>query len=135
MAGQTFGAEVGELRRIAAWVRGECARAGLPDETALDLELCVDEVVSNIIKHGFDGPTGPEVWIDLVATAQEARVVVQDEGRALDPLVVPRKLAPLSLDDLTVGGYGLVILRALARDLSYQRTGGRNILAFTVARS
>jgi anti-sigma regulatory factor (Ser/Thr protein kinase) len=60
---------------------------------------------------------------------------VEDGGVPFDPTTVaPRNpVPPASLEDATIGGLGLALVRRFARDLAYQRlANGRNRLGLTV---
>jgi len=131
---RTFAGELADLREISRWTREVCAATGLTPDRALDLELCLNEVAANIIHHGYDrsGPRPFSIWLTPTEGGVQARV--EDFGRPFDPTRAPERDAPASLTDLTVGGYGIQIVRNLAQNLRYRRDGNRNVLTFGVSR-
>jgi anti-sigma regulatory factor (Ser/Thr protein kinase) len=131
----TFACAIPELRRMSGWVHEVCADAAIDHDLALDLELCLHEVVANVILHGCDHPGGSPISVSLTASRDGVRATVEDFGRAFDPRQVPERPVPATLEDLTPGGRGVEILRRLARDLDYRRDGDRNILTFRVGRT
>jgi two-component sensor histidine kinase len=75
-------------RRLAASVFAEgggrlevsCPPVRLPTETAVNLGLILNELVTNSAKHGAAGRGSAAVRIDVQASDAEVRVVVADDG-------------------------------------------------------
>jgi serine/threonine-protein kinase RsbW len=85
-------------------------------------ELVFEEVVTNIIKHGYadDREHGIEVSLDI---SGEAIVMsFEDDGVQFDPREHPPVKRSGSILDVSTGGRGLLLVRAAARRLDYQRT-------------
>jgi sigma-B regulation protein RsbU (phosphoserine phosphatase) len=132
---RAFPAKLTELPGICRWTRDLCARAGIEEAAALDLELCVHELVANLVLHGGATARFAPVRVSLAFDGGSARVRIEDSGRPFDPLLEPERPVPASFEELTLGGYGIPIVRRLARDLRHRREGDRNILEFTVGPS
>ena len=62
----------------------------------------------------------------------DAGLTVSDSGLAFDPLSLPAKGSPKSLDEASRGGLGLPMLRHFSDWMRYRHEGGRNQLAFGV---
>jgi len=60
----------------------------------------------------------------------EAGVTVSDAGAPFDPLAAPIVKPPQSLEDLSQGRMGLVMIRRCSDWLRYRRSDGRNHLTF-----
>ena len=104
------------------------ARGASPDATFL-VRLAIEELVTNCIKYGYD-TAGSEHAIDVsLSIADHAlTVVVVDDGHEFDPLsTVPPDLS-LPLEQRSVGGLGIHLLRELADDVRYERLDGMNRL-------
>jgi anti-sigma regulatory factor (Ser/Thr protein kinase) len=125
--------DAGELTRMTTWILEVCKAAGLPPKTAFAVQLCLDEVVGNIIQHGKGEARASEIVASL--TREQARVVlsVEDDGGAFDPTGMPAPQRHESLDDLPVGGLGIHLMRQFASAVDYRRDGGRNYLRLTFA--
>ena len=124
-------ADTEELVRLAEVVAG--LAGGLDSAVAGRMMVVLNEVVTNVIRHGRlppDATIGVELDLegaDLVAT-------VDDPGPAFDPLASPPAVDPaLPLDDRPIGGLGLFLARRLARELTYRREHGHNRLTVRVA--
>jgi serine/threonine-protein kinase RsbW len=120
-----------ELQGLSAWLRRFVEHVGAGAATTASLELCVHEVVTNVIDHAFLDDDLHEIVVRLEDHETEIVAIVEDDGAPFDPLTVPPRAKPRTLDEATVRGYGLPILRALAGRLAYERTADRN--RFTLA--
>ena len=108
-------------------------RRELPQKARCACELVFEEVVTNILKHGYtdDREHDIEVSIDFPDSAIVMRF--EDDGVPFDPLRHPPDRQTGSIVDAKVGGRGLTLLRAAASRLDYTRTPNqRNRLIVTV---
>lgn len=107
----------------------QLARARAIDADAVaDMQVALDEILSNILTHGFVG--GQPHRIDLVISVDGQRLTaeVEDDCAAFDPLLVPPPEIGAPLKDRRVGGLGVHFVRKLMSEVSYARVGGRNRL-------
>ena len=110
----------------SAWARALADEAGLSEERQYALDLCIVEMVSNIVDHSYRGRPG-EIRLELALGQGSAILTIVDEGPAFDPLSVPAPVAPASLDDAAIGGYGIHMVRSSADACEYKRSDGRNV--------
>lgn len=61
------------------------------------------------------------VHFDLAVTRGHARFTIRDEGRGFDPLALPDPCDPANLG--RIGGRGLLLIRALMDEVTYNATG------------
>jgi serine/threonine-protein kinase RsbW len=105
------------LGRLA--LAGLARTSGLDAETLADLKLALTEACSNSIRHAYaDGDGAVEVVFEVRPDRLVIDVVDSGEGFALEgPAKAPE-------DELTEGGLGMAIIRAIADELELGR--GRN---------
>jgi anti-sigma regulatory factor (Ser/Thr protein kinase) len=115
-----------ELRRMSLWFRGFAGEVGLPEAKALDVELCLDELVANVVQHAYTDGGEHEITLTLETHDGELLATIEDDGPPFDPRQAPDPERPSSLDDATIGGWGLPIVRAFADEVLYERRAGRN---------
>src|SRR5215212_4716255 len=77
-----------ELDRLARAVEEFGARHRLTKKQIFDLQLGLEEIVTNIIFHGAGTGESP-ILSSFDVEAGEVRLVIQDEGPAFNPLSVP----------------------------------------------
>jgi sigma-B regulation protein RsbU (phosphoserine phosphatase) len=98
--------------------------------------LVFEEIVNNISRYGFDD--GREHPIEITGDIEDAHLTLtfDDAGRPFDPRTQPAAKPAGSLEEATIGGRGILLVRAAARRLDYQRTAsGHNRFTVTLARS
>jgi serine/threonine-protein kinase RsbW len=98
----------------------------LTDEVRRDLQVVLDELLSNTVRHGEAG--GREAAIDLAIAVETGWLVVEivDDGPPFDPFSVALPDTTLPLDRRTPGGLGILFVRELVDEYAYDGAGGRN---------
>ena len=109
-------------------------RRGLAEGLRADLAIVLGEVLNNIVEHAV--PQGTAGWIEVEVTHAAGRLQVEtvDAGAPLPPQLLSGAVLPVMGDtplDVPEGGFGWVIIHALAKDMTYEREGGRNRLSFS----
>jgi serine/threonine-protein kinase RsbW len=113
-----------ELRRASAWLR-ECGEGlAVPADQIDRLEVCLNEVLANLLEHGGT-PTAREpirLRLEAISPAGGAGVclVISDAGEPFDPLVVTDKPLPAHLGEASPGGLGLRLVRAYTDGMAYR---------------
>jgi serine/threonine-protein kinase RsbW len=87
--------------------------------------LALDEILSNIVRHGFGGRRAA---IDLTFSVDDEFVAVEivDTADAFNPLLAPAPDTSSPLDDRQPGGLGIALVRQLMDDTRYERRNERN---------
>lgn len=93
-----------------------------------DLYVVLDEVLSNILKYGYDDDAAHPIHVKLSANDAAVEIVIEDDGRAYDPFASPAPDPGLPLAERPLGGLGLHFVRNLMDDVKYQRENNRNYL-------
>ncbi len=122
-----IGNRVPELARVFAAV-DEVARGRVPAQAADDLKVALDEIVSNVIAHGYTDGAPHEIRVTIALDTARIVALVEDDGVAFDPLAVPPPDLAADAGQRPVGGLGIHLARGLMSDVHYQRVAGRNVL-------
>jgi serine/threonine-protein kinase RsbW len=117
-----------EVVRAVEALRVLCHTAGLPEERAHDVCLALDEVLANVIRHGYKGD--PRGAIHVLADLRDSELVleVRDQARAFDPLSAPAPDLDRPVHERPIGGLGIHLVRSLVDHLEYAREQGENRL-------
>jgi serine phosphatase RsbU (regulator of sigma subunit)/anti-sigma regulatory factor (Ser/Thr protein kinase) len=121
---RSFPRELASIPEAASWLDATAAEAGIPEPAAFAMQVCLEELFSNSVRHGSRIPGLVEVEIE--AAPDRARMIIEDEGPAFDITQAPALKASVSLEDVEPGGLGIVLIKGFANGLTYQRAGGRN---------
>ncbi len=129
-----FPAAIGGLRAIRAFVERFCAQAGVPRDPCLRLNLVLEELFTNTIKHGYRDGTDAPVWISLARAEGALRVVYEDGGPPFNPYAWLAAAAAEGPQPLRrPGGLGILLTRELAASREYAYVFGRNSIRLGMA--
>jgi serine/threonine-protein kinase RsbW len=124
----TIDAGVDQLAGVRAFVRTQVAAAGGDDELTTDLVQAVDELVCNIVEHGYAGRPG-SIDIAFIETPDEIGFRIRDDAPPFDPTSVPEPPLDLPLGQRRLGGMGVHLARALTDEFHHRilPTGGNEV--------
>ena len=122
------GNKLTELERLMAGVTSWCRKHAISDETVYEVNLIVDEVMSNIIRHGFSDDKEHTIKFGLSLEKSDLVMTVEDEGLHFNPLIIPPPDTSRPIQERQPGGLGIYIVNKLTREVQYRREGGRNFL-------
>lgn len=115
-----------ELRRMSAWFREFARDTGMPEKRVFDVELCLNELMANVIRHAYDDEEPRRLVVTLEHAPGRLRAVLEDDGRPFDPTSAPAPSPLVALPSDRTGGWGIPIVRAFASEVLYERRDGRN---------
>ncbi|MCI0589708.1 MAG: ATP-binding protein [Planctomycetes bacterium] len=111
---------------------GLLERRGVAPPVAYATPLALEEVLSNVIRHGYTDGGRHEIERALRVGEGGVEVEVVDDGREFDPVTAPEPDLDLPLAERRAGGLGIHLLRAFASEIRHERLGGRNILRLRI---
>jgi serine/threonine-protein kinase RsbW len=119
--------DVSELERVMSFISELCARNSIPPEIEYDLNLAMDEMVTNIAKHAF--PEGEEnhFTVSINLSHQEFVAHIEDDGIEFNPLDHPAPDLDASLEERREGGLGIFLVRQIMTSMEYRRVAGKNL--------
>jgi anti-sigma regulatory factor (Ser/Thr protein kinase) len=127
-----------DLAQVPSWIERLASHHSIPANTQFAMNLCLEEVLSNIIRHGYVGRPDHSIGIRFTSPRENYFVlVVEDQAPPFNPVAAP-ELPPISgREDASVGGQGIRLLRRFADALEYQATptGNRLTISFTASSS
>jgi sigma-B regulation protein RsbU (phosphoserine phosphatase) len=120
--------QLSELDRFNQTLAEFGRRHGLAPRVVHDLNLALEEILTNIISYGYTDNREHEITVSLSAQPGEVRAEVQDDGQPFNPLEVPEPDTTKPLEERAIGGLGIHLVRKLMDGLEYKRQGERNFL-------
>ena len=101
---------------------------GLAPNVVHDLNLALEEILTNIISYGYTDNREHEIKVRLSVQPGEVKAEVEDDGQPFNPFDAPEPDTTKSLQERTIGGLGIHLVRKLMDGLEYKRQGERNLL-------
>ena len=123
-----LGSELSELSHLMEAVTAFCGEHDLGGEVDLEIQLVLEEAVTNSMRHGFVDDGEHSVEVRMAVEGKELVLEVTDDGIPFNPL----ERAPVDVDapieERTVGGLGIHLIRNLMDEVDYDRVGNGNRL-------
>ncbi|MDX2171053.1 MAG: ATP-binding protein [Deltaproteobacteria bacterium] len=130
MAEITLRTDLNELATLAAFVEQFAADAALPPAVAFQLNLVLDELVTNAIEYGHPAGGGSDagagIYLRLERLGDLLEVHLVDGGIAFDPRTRADPDLTAPIEERQIGGLGIHLVRHYVDDVDYTREGGRN---------
>lgn len=101
-------------------------RAGLPEFARWRFQVALDEILSNVVRHGLMGVPGAVIELAFASESGVVCVEITDSARAFNPLEAPAPDTTSSLDERVPGGLGIALVSSLMDEVHYERRGDRN---------
>ncbi len=126
-----------ELGRTWSWVDSIADRYRIKDETRYALHLCLEEVIANVVLHGYRNEPGHRILLRVDIEPRELLLTIEDDAAPFQPEIddTPEtKNDPAELETVIPGGKGLVLIRQFSHRVAFQpKDGGNKVeLAFAL---
>jgi anti-sigma regulatory factor (Ser/Thr protein kinase) len=105
-------------------------RHALPEDVTHPLRLALDELITNVVEHGFHARAldQRQLVLRLAASGDAVEATIEDNGIPFDPTSAAGADPAGELDDRPIGGLGLHLVRRSIDTMHYRRDGDRNLL-------
>ena len=90
--------------------------------------LVIEELVTNCIKYGYGDTNEHNIEIELKYVAAGLTVTVTDDGQRFNPLELPEPDVNLPVEERSIGGLGIHLLRKMSDRIDYSWENGHNRL-------
>jgi len=120
--------QVSELDRLNQALTEFGRHQSLAPKVVHDLNLVLEEILTNIISYGYTDNREHEISVNLSLEPGEVRVDVEDDGQPFNPLEAPEADTTRPLEERTIGGLGIHLVRKLMDRIEYRRQEGKNRL-------
>ena len=123
--------QISELERVNQFLDEIAEELGLDMELHMNLNLVLEEMVSNVIFYAY--PEGKTAEIELMAEShdKELTFVLSDGGKEFDPTAKEDANPDVNPMERDIGGMGIYIVKNIMNEVTYQRLEGKNLLTMT----
>jgi len=124
----TFKNEEQELMRVAEFMENVCDELQLDMHVAMKLQLAMEEMVTNVIFYAYPEGTSADITLTAESDGKELTFVLSDTGKPFDPTAKEDADLDVNPMDREQGGMGILIVKNIMNEVSYQRLGDTNQL-------
>lgn len=118
--------KISELDRLNLAVTNFWNANDLKTDKLADIQLCLEELVSNIIKYGYIDETLHIIKINVNLDSSKIILEVMDDGIEFNPFDHPEPNINKPLEQREVGGLGIHLIRNCIDSFEYSRLDGFN---------
>jgi serine/threonine-protein kinase RsbW len=119
------------------WIETFSADHGFPDDLSFGIQLCVEELFANVVRHGggqwIEGANTPEpvepsvsMSVCIMRADDEVTVILKDNGTPFDIAAAEAKPVGRPLEAAQPGGLGIQLIKKFSSELTYDRVGDLN---------
>jgi len=123
-----FQNNLSEISRLGEVVDEFGKRNSLSASITNSINLALDELVTNTISYGYDDEKEHQIQLNLKAEGAMFIASIEDDGHPFNPLEKPDVDTNLPLEEKTIGGLGIHLVRKLMDEVSYQYVNNKNVL-------
>lgn len=122
------------LEEFRAFVVARARDWNMPEDLDLKLELVLEEALVNVMHYAYPDGNGQ---VEVVCADERSRTAgmrkflleIRDWGPAFNPLDRPPPDLDGDIGSRPIGGLGIHLIRKMAEEVGYARTGGANVLS------
>ncbi len=129
----TVPATIEELNTVRAFVHDELKKRFCPIRVQNSIDIALEELFVNVCRYAYVNQQQPgSVTVSYIYRAKPSSLTVQidDTGIPFNPLDAADPVIPDALEDVPIGGLGIMMARRCVDDISYVYADGHNIVAF-----
>jgi serine/threonine-protein kinase RsbW len=123
--------QVNEITFLAEEVEKLTENWGLNQALAMNINLVIEEAVTNIIFYAFTDDKKHQIEITISVNNNRLTIKIADDGIPFDPLLHKKPDITLSAEERAVGGLGIFLISQIMDKIHYTRNKNQNILTLT----
>ena len=120
--------DLAELRNLERHLANLGGLARLSDKSILRINVCLDELFTNIVSYGFEDDLEHVIKFAVRVEDNLLIIEIEDDGTPFNPLEKIDPDFPANVESAKIGGLGILIIRKLIDSIGYERKHGKNKL-------
>ena len=117
-----------ELARVSEFMESVCEELELDMHQSMKLQLVIEEMMANVIFYAYPEGTSADITLTAESDGKELTFVLSDTGKPFDPTAKEDADTEINPMDREQGGMGILIVKNIMNEVSYQRFGEENRL-------
>lgn len=121
---------IDNISKITAFVNEKLESYNTLARTRMQFDVAIDEICSNIIKHGYQNGEG-KISVTVINDGTSTSLVFKDSAIPFNPVEAVDPDVTLSAEERGIGGLGIYMVKKSMDDMRYEYKDGQNILTIT----
>lgn len=119
---------VDELPVLAEKIEALAESWELSMPLAMNINLALEEAISNVIFYAFDDEKEHDIKIVLSLENKTLTIEIIDDGKPFDPTARQQPDISLPAEDRPIGGLGIFLIKKMMDNVTYTRHNNLNTL-------
>lgn len=128
-----FPARLDSLQSVREFLGTFCKEVDLGRDNCLRLNLILEELFTNCVRHGHRGDCSAPVWVTLTGDKSAVAINFEDTAPPFNPFAVADAPLAATLEHRPIGGLGLLLAKGMAASREYAYVFGRNCVRVELA--
>lgn len=126
----TIEAKTENIPRVTDLINAELEALGCPMKVQLQLDVAIDELLSNIAFYAYAPGSGrATVRLEAEDAPRAVTLTFLDSGTPFDPLAASDPDIQLPAGERRIGGLGIFLVRKTMDAIRYEYRDGQNVLS------
>lgn len=117
-----------ELTSLAEQIDNLAEEWELSPALAMNINLVIEEAISNIIFYAFNSSDKHEIKITISLENNRFTIIITDDGISFNPVKQQQPDINLPAEERPVGGLGIFLISQIMDEMHYARQKNQNIL-------
>jgi anti-sigma regulatory factor (Ser/Thr protein kinase) len=118
------------IRSVYDRISEYCQQNNIDDTTKFNLNLIVEEYITNIINHGSIEPNVHDIQIEVEQKGDKIYTKITDDATEFNPLEAELPDIDKKIKEKQPGGLGVFLILQKAENIKYYRKNNRNNFEF-----
>jgi sigma-B regulation protein RsbU (phosphoserine phosphatase) len=124
----TISNSIAELQKAVDFVENFGAAHNIPHGTTNDLNLCLDEILNNIVSYAYEDQSHHSIAVVLSLEDGWLIAETSDDGKPFNPWNAGPQSIEGTMQSRRIGGLGRSFVKSLMDEVDYERTSQYNVL-------
>ncbi|MBQ6178191.1 MAG: SpoIIE family protein phosphatase [Bacteroidales bacterium] len=120
--------DISQISRLEKFISGIAASKNLDEALATNINLALEEAVTNSVMYAYPEGTEGEIEIKARVDDNEIEFILSDNGIEFDPTARPEPDITASAELRPIGGLGIFLVKNIMDSVTYRREDGTNNL-------
>ena len=119
--------DLSELKALNQHLNNWAEDINLPAISISRINICLDELFTNIVSYGFEDDLEHIIKFTLNADDNLLTINIEDDGKPFNPLEKIDPDFPDNVESAIIGGLGIHIIKKLMDNVHYERKLGNKL--------
>ena len=123
--------DMANLEAVSDFILDVARQCNLTEKQTDHVQMALDEAVTNVMEHAYNGRTDGHIHITCTADARVLQIEIRDGGEPFDPESIQEPDITTPLAERSIGGLGVFFMRKLMDRIEFSRDENGNVTRMT----